>query len=85
MRVTRKIKNERQKFLHDKIENLKEQISQDKQSSERSAVSLEGLRGEAKIVEAEVTSILTTVERLKEDYESQKTLTNEAQEKLTSH
>lgn len=80
----KKIKNERQKFLHDKIDNLKEQISQDKQSSERSAVSLEGLRGEAKTVETEVTSILTTVERLKEDYESQKTLTNEAQEKLTS-
>lgn len=80
----KKIKNERQKFLQDKIESLKEQISQDKQSSERAAVSLEGLRNEAREVEKEVTSILSKVETLKNDYESQKSLTTEAQEKLNS-
>lgn len=80
----KKIKNERQKFLHDKIDALKEQISQDKQSSERAAVSLEGLRNEARESEKEVTSILSKVESLKNDYESQKSLTNEAQEKLNS-
>ena len=80
----KKIKNERQKFLHDKIDSLKEQISQDKQSSERAAVSLEGLRNEARESEKEVTSILSKVEALKSDYEAQKNLTNEAQEKLTS-
>ncbi|MEM7299213.1 MAG: AAA family ATPase, partial [Bacteroidota bacterium] len=80
----KKIKNERQKFLHDKIESLKEQISQDKQSSERSAVSLEGLRTEAKEVEKDVTSILSTVEKLKQEYETQKALTTESQEKLSS-
>ena len=80
----KKIKNERQKFLHDKIETLKEQISHDKQSSERAAVSLEGLRNEAREVEKDVTTILSKVERLKSEYESQKTLTTEAQEKLNS-
>lgn len=80
----KKIKNERQKFLNDKIDTLKEQISQDKISSERAAVSLEGLRNEAKQVEKDVTSILSKVEKLKEDYESQKNLTTEAQNKLNS-
>ena len=80
----KKIKNERQKFLQDKIESLKEQISQDKQSSERAATSLDGLRNEAREAEKEVTAILTKVEQLKSDYESQKSLTNEAQEKLNS-
>ncbi|MEQ9468103.1 MAG: chromosome segregation protein SMC [Ekhidna sp.] len=80
----KKIKNERQKFLQDKIESLKEQISQDKQSSERAAVSLEGLRNEAREVEKDVTAILSKVEGLKSDYESQKSLTTEAQEKLNS-
>lgn len=80
----KKIKNERQKFLNDKIDSLKEQIGQDKQSSERAAVSLEGLRNEAREVEKDVTSILSKVEALKSDYESQKSLTTEAQDKLTS-
>lgn len=80
----KKIKNERQKFLHDKIESLKEQISHDKQSSERAALSLEGLRNEAREVEKEVTEVLTKVESLKTAYESQKSLTTEAQEKLSS-
>ena len=80
----KKIKNERQKFLHDKIENLKEQISQDKQSSERAALSLDGLRKEVKEVETEVTTILTQVEKLKEDYDDQKRITNESQEQLNA-
>ncbi|MEP0984989.1 chromosome segregation protein SMC [Ekhidna sp.] len=80
----KKIKNERQKFLHDKIDSLKEQIAQDKLSSERAAVSLEGLRNEAREAEKEVTTILSQVESLKNDYDSQKNLTTEAQEKLNS-
>ncbi|WP_436516532.1 chromosome segregation protein SMC [Ekhidna sp. To15] len=80
----KKIKNERQKFLNDKIDSLKEQISHDKQSSERAAVSLEGLRNEAREAEKDVTSILSNVESLKNDYDSQKNLTTEAQEKLNS-
>ena len=80
----KKIKNERQKFLQDKIENLKEQIGQDKQSSERAALSLDGLRNEAKAVETDVTSALNSLEKFKEEYEQQKSRTNESQEKLSS-
>ncbi|MEP1032308.1 chromosome segregation protein SMC [Ekhidna sp.] len=80
----KKIKNERQKFLHDKIDTLKEQISHDKQSSERAAISLQGLRNEAREAEKDVTTILSKVEALKNDYESQKNLTTESQEKLSS-
>ena len=80
----KKVKNERQKFLNDKIDSLKEQISQDKQSSERMTVALEGLRNEAREAEKSVTSILSQVETLKGDYESQKSLTTEAQERLNS-
>ncbi len=80
----KKIKNERQKFLQDKIETLREQISQDKLSNERAAVSLEGLRNEAREVEKDVSVILSKVESLKNDYDSQKNLTTEAQEKLNS-
>lgn len=80
----KKIKNERQKFLQDKIENLKEQISQDKISSERAALSLEGLRTEAKEVEKTVNDILNEVEKLKAEYESQKSITNESQDQVNS-
>ena len=80
----KKIKNERQKFLNDKIDSLREQISQDKLSSERAAVSLEGLRNEAREAEKEVTTLLTHVETLKNEYDSQKSLTSESQNKLES-
>lgn len=80
----KKIKNERQKFLNDKIDNLQEQISHDKQSNERAAVSLQSLRNEARDAEKEVTEILSKVELLKADHETQKNLTSEAQNKLNS-
>ncbi len=80
----KKIKNERQKFLQDKIESLKEQISQDKQSSERAAISLEGLKVEAKSIEEDVASVLYTLDTYKEEYENQKILTAESQTKLNT-
>lgn len=78
----KKIKNERQNFLQDKIENLKEQISTDKQSSERTSISLEGLTRELVEAETAFKSIREDVERLKADYEKQKELTTEAQQKF---
>ena len=80
----KKIKNERQKFLQDKIETLKEQISQDKQSSERSAVSLDGLKSEAQSMNSEVATMLTTLDKYKEEYENQKALTSESQSRLSA-
>ncbi len=78
----KKIKNERQNFLHDKIENLKEQIETDKQSNERASVSLEGLQRELTEAETEFQSISQTIDNLRDDYEKQKALTSEAQQKL---
>ncbi len=78
----KKIKNERQNFLQDKIENLKEQIETDKQSNERASVSLEGLQRELAEAETEFQSIEETIKNLREDYEKQKELTSEAQQKL---
>jgi len=78
----KKIKNERQNFLQDKIENLKEQISTDQQSTERTSVSLEGLQRELSEAEIEFQSASQNIEGLKADYEKQKELTTEAQQKL---
>ncbi|MEP1095212.1 MAG: chromosome segregation protein SMC [Cyclobacteriaceae bacterium] len=78
----KKIKNERQNFLQDKIENLKEQISTDQVSTERTSVSLDGLQRELSEAEVEFQSISQNIEGLKADYEKQKELTTEAQQKL---
>ncbi|MBC6401847.1 MAG: chromosome segregation protein SMC [Ekhidna sp.] len=78
----KKIKDERQKFLRDKIENLKELIDQDKQSQEQAALSLEGLRNGAREVEKEVVKVLTEVEKFKEEYENQKAITTKSQDQL---
>lgn len=78
----KKIKNERQNFLQDKIENLKEQIGTDKQSTERTSVSLEGLQRELSQAETEFQSVSQNIEGLKADYEKQKELAAEAQQKL---
>ncbi len=79
----KKIKTERQKFLQDKIAGLKDQINQDKESSERTATSLEGLEKEAKETEVQVTQVLTRVEELKEAYTSQKEVTQKFIGELT--
>ncbi len=78
----KKIKNERQNFLQDKIENLREQISSDKQSSERTSVSLVGLQRELEEAESIFDEVKNEVERLKADYENQKGLTSETQQRL---
>lgn len=78
----KKIKNERQSFLQDKIENLREQISTDKQSSERTAISIEGLSRELSEAEATYKEVEVHVASLKADYEKQKELTSEAQQKF---
>lgn len=78
----KKIKNERQNFLQDKIENLKEQISSDKQSAERTALSLDGLNRELVEAKGEFEGVEGELERLRTDYETQKQINAEAQQKL---
>jgi chromosome segregation protein len=78
----KKIKNERQNFLQDKIGNLKEQIESDIQSNDRTSVSLEGLTRELADSQAEFETIEENVQLLKNDYDKQKERTAEAQQKL---
>lgn len=78
----KKIKNERQNFLQDKIENLKVQIETDKQSGERTKLSLEGLERELKEAQAESSKLKQEVDKFQEEYEKQRALTSETQEKL---
>ena len=70
----KKVKNERQKFLQDKIESLKKQINQVKQNGEQIEVSLERLRAEVKQAESNTTSVRSSVKQLKEEYETQKNI-----------
>src|SRR5882672_10117717 len=71
----KQIKNERLRFLNDRVTNLKDQIDQDKKSNERARFSIQSLEAEcdsAKVILAEITS---KAELLKNDYESQKAST----------
>ncbi|MCP4458277.1 MAG: chromosome segregation protein SMC, partial [Cytophagales bacterium] len=78
----KKIKSERQRFLNDKIDNLKEQINQDKQSNERAAFSLESLRKEDETARTILKDIQLRLDQLRDDYEKQQSITTEAQQDL---
>ena len=79
----KKIKNERQRFLQDKIDKLREQISLDKQSNERAAFSMQSLERDKKVAQEELESVVEQLETLKDAYEKQKSLTQQAQQELT--
>ena len=78
----KKIKHERQNFLEDRIKHLKEQIETDKQGSEHTSVSLEGLSRELSEAELFCNEVNKEVEKLKHEHEKQKELTAVAQQKL---
>lgn len=71
----KQIKNERLRFLNDRVNNLKEQIDQDKKSNERARFSLQSLEGEQEAAQAILQEITDKVSALKEDYEAQKAST----------
>lgn len=78
----KKIKSERRRHFQDKIKNLKEQIASDEASNDRVTVLLDGLYcelEEARLVSEEMKE---QVESLKVDYENQKELATEAQQKI---
>lgn len=79
----KKIKNERQHFLNDKIDTIKEQITQDKQSSEHTAFLLQTLGQNYDTAKVILQEIHTNLGRLREDYEQQKSVTSEAQLNLS--
>lgn len=71
----KQIKNERLRFLNDRVNNLKEQIDQDKKSNERARFSIQSLETERDSANQILKEISDKVEALKADYETQKAST----------
>lgn len=71
----KKIKNERLYFLNDKSEKLKEQIEQDKKSNERAHFSIQSLEQEQQSAGKILKENEVKINKLKEEYEAQKTKT----------
>ena len=76
----KKIKNERLRYLNDKSDNLKEQIDQDKKSSERASFSIESLRQERAGAEERMDELTAKRDVLQQEYEEQKSKTRLLQE-----
>ncbi len=77
----KKIKNERQRFLNDRADSLREQIEQDKKSNERARFSLESLNKEKDTADKILAEVSLKLNKLQEEYESQKAQTQEVQER----
>ena len=71
----KQIKNERLRFLNDRVNNLKEQIDQDKKSNERARFSIQSLETERDSANQILQEISDKVNALKADYETQKAST----------
>lgn len=71
----KQIRNERLRFLNDRIANLRDQIDQDKKSNERAKFSIQSLEAERDAATATLNDINSKVENLKAEYESQKAST----------
>lgn len=77
----KKIKNERLRFLEDRVQKLREQIDLDRKSNERAAFSINSLMGEKEAALKILSEREATLESLKKEYESQKAAHAEMQEK----
>ncbi|MFO0508300.1 MAG: chromosome segregation protein SMC, partial [bacterium] len=71
----KQVKNERLRFLTDRVNNLKDQIDQDKKSNERARFSIQSLESERESAQSILTEITNKVEALRHEYESQKATT----------
>jgi chromosome segregation protein len=71
----KQIKNERLRFLNDRVNNLKEQIDQDKKSNERARFSIQSLETERDLAQAALNELHQKLEVLKAEYETQKAAT----------
>ncbi len=76
----KKIKNERLRYLNDKSDNLKDQIEQDKKSSERAAFSIESLKQEKLSADNRISELTEKRDFLKAEYDEQKDKTKRLQE-----
>src|SRR5690554_5170645 len=77
----KKIKNERLRFLEDRVQKLREQIDLDRKSNERAAFSINSLMGEKDTALKILSERQATLENLKKEYENQKAAHAEMQEK----
>lgn len=71
----RQIKNERLRFLTDRINNLRDQIDQDRKSNERARFSMHSLETEHASAQTLLNEIQQKVDALKAEYEAQKATT----------
>ena len=71
----KQIKNERLRFLNDRVTNLKEQIDQDRKSNERARFSIQSLETERDTAQTILKEITDKVEAFKADFEGQKATT----------
>ena len=78
----KQIKNERLKYLRDKDESLNRQITQDRESRERSSVSISGLTKEKDRLTALVIGTEQQLGALQVDYQGQKSKTAKVQDEL---
>lgn len=79
----KQIKHERLKFLNDKSDSLREQLSQDKQSLERASFSIQSLLQEKDAAFKMLKEIELTNESLKSELDEQRTKTNSLQEEYS--
>ncbi|MGE0588405.1 MAG: chromosome segregation protein SMC [Cyclobacteriaceae bacterium] len=71
----KQIKNERLRFLNDRVASLKDQIDQDKKSNERARFSIQSLETEKESAQSLLNEISAKVEALKAEYDTQKAST----------
>lgn len=80
----KKIKNERLRFLNDKSDSFREQLTQDKQSLERASFSIQSLQQEKQSADKLLQEIKVTIESLKAEHEEQKIKTSSLQSEHSS-
>jgi len=71
----KKIKHERLRFLNDKSESLREQLTQDKQSLERASFSIQSLEQEKESASKMLQENELSINTLRSEFEEQKVKT----------
>ena len=80
----KQIKNERLKYLEDKSENLRDQITQDKQSKDRATFSIQSLNREQEHADIALKEIREKVDTAKAEFDSQQQRTVALQEEVNT-
>jgi chromosome segregation protein len=78
----RKIKNEKLKYLEDKIRNLKDQIEQDQKSNERASFSIQSLKQEKKAADTTFNEIQAKLKTLEAERSEEKLRTDQIQSEV---